>query len=233
MKKTLSLIFVTTCCAMAATEPITLTDKWTENTADISKEKFTGEQVTFAITLDSAAIEALSSNKQPIAYVSGTNQNGATVNLGVCENGTETIATWSDIDGSVKYPGYRTFNNDNDYEYLTLVVAINTDTRTPRNTKVKAYLFLWDDDLNNVYTPSVLSNTFSNTYMSGYQYTGFTINTDFIDTNSVALYSGNPADATAAKELAKAVLEASIPEPTTATLSLLALASLAMRRRRK
>lgn len=54
-------------------------------------------------------------------------------------------------------------------------------------------------------------------------------------TDSITVYSGNRSDITENNMAAAAqsVISASVPEPATATLSLLALAGLAMRRRRK
>jgi MYXO-CTERM domain-containing protein len=79
-----------------------------------------------------------------------------------------------------------------------------------------------------------------NKYWSSYvmdRYTALTIGSDFVD--SVRVYDYNMTDAETLAE-AKAMLGSSnsggdgnIPEPTTATLSLLALAGLAARRRRK
>ena len=243
MKKTIAILMASASAAFSATE---VDLNWTGNVADISGETFTSGKATFVLTLDIDAIQAWANedNKanEKLGYLSGTNSLNTTTELGfglwTNNEDTSSIRPWrynenysSQASGGHSYQGTTstlplpsTINGES-YTYATLVFTVETDTRN--NAKATGYLFLFNDKLEMVDQLTSSKKTLAQAYMTNMPYTSFTINTDYVNPDYVALYNGivdNPLEA------AKAVLP--VPEPTTATLSLLALAGLAARRRR-
>lgn len=243
MKKTIAILMASASAAFSATE---VNLNWTGNVADISGETFTSGKATFVLTLDIDAIQAWANedNKanEKLGYLSGTNSQNTTTEIGFSlwtnNEDTSSIRPWrynesygAQPSGGHNYQGttstlpFPDTINGESYTYATLVFTVETNNN---NSKATGYLFLINDKLEMVdQLTSSIKLTIGSTYMKNMPYTSFTINTDYVNPDYVALYNGivdNPLEA------AKAVLP--VPEPTTATLSLLALAGLAARRRR-
>ena len=240
MKKTIAILMASASAAFSATE---VDLNWTGNVANISGETFTSGKATFVLTLDIDAIQAWANDdnkaNEKLGYLSGTNTLNTTTEIGFSlwtgvdsDTGKviSSIRPWrynenysSQSSGGHLYSGttsnlpFPNTINGESYTYATLVFTVETNKN---NSKATGYLFLINDKLEMVDQLTSASKLYiSSTFMNNMPYTSFTINTDYVNPDYVALYNGivdNPFEA------AKAVLP--VPEPTTATLSLLALA---------
>lgn len=253
MKKTFTLLLASASASFAAS-PVNL--NWTGNVADISETTFTGGKATFVLTLDLDAIQAWvdasDKSNEKLGYLSGYNSLGSagnplTTEIGLilqAQTDSLLIQPWrynenysSQTSGGHSYQGTTTTLplpetiDNKSYSYATLVFTVETSNN---NSKATGYMFYFDDKLNMVGQSTSAQKTLGSTFLNNMPYRSFTINTNYVNPNYVALYDGVVANSLEAAEVAKAVLPiGSIPEPTTTTLSLLALAGLAARRRRK
>lgn len=248
MKKTFTLILAAAGVAMAATE-IDLTDKWEGNTADISSETFTEGKATFFLTLNLEQLDAWTTadGNVSLGYLSADNTNNATTVLGTSINSQfSTIRNWRNNGNGETFQGTISslpLPDDIDgvkleYAYATLVSYVYTYNNA---SKIKTDMFFWSKDLEKVHELTSNTSTLGSTFLSGISYSSFTINSDYVYSDQVALYNGQLSEDQDPYEIAKSLLPAAstpgtdstVPEPATATLSLLALAGLAARRRRK
>lgn len=239
MKKTLALLLAFAGIASAATE-IDLTGKWDGNTAAISGETFTDGKASFVVSLD---IDKLASwtpeeGKVPLAYLGATNTYQQDIKLGLSIDtyNSGIICPWKNRNEQDTYKGVTATLPIPDkftYSYATLLFTVYTDGNNSLGT---GYLYLFDDKLEVVdYTMSENCNL-GTTILTGIPYSSFTIDSDYVIADSVAVYNGHFSTEDEMKAALKSVLPAAdttVPEPATATLSLLALAGLAARRRRK
>ena len=246
MKKTLlTLLLAASSIATAATE-IDLTGKWDGNTVDISSETFNKGEVTVAVNLNREVLTKVAAN-QKLFYLSGTNytfgENDQKV-YGTAEIGMSNYTGYGSELNAFRYDGAKdsiTFNNGMpltfipmavDFSYATVVFTAYT---SGNNSRVQAYLYLFDAAGNIIEDNLTLTAKYV-TLNTNYDdkndtYSHFTINETATSTDGVKIYNGLVSSKEELTSIAKSMVV--VPEPTTATLSLLALAGLAMRRRRK
>lgn len=215
MKKTLIALMALAGVAMAAPQPITLTSSTTVESGN-SALTWTGDPLTsWEVTFD--VMPTLKDNQTQIADapIFSTSRN---------VNTTTGLVFSSNTDGTIEIYGNGITHNSND-------VCLTIDTETPITIRFVA------DYAGDVYTGgrfTVLSE--ETTYLN------FTIDKTISDSQlisgkaSVWTQSGNSGSSTTYKIYNITVTKLDnnvVPEPTTATLSLLALAGLAARRRRR
>ncbi|MBQ4594135.1 MAG: PEP-CTERM sorting domain-containing protein [Akkermansia sp.] len=260
MKKTIALLLAAAGMAMGATK-VDLTGKWTDNVADISNVTFSGGEASFILTLNSDALRAWMGNETkvntPIGYLSGTNTQNKLTQAGASLYDTSSqdgITAWrynemykDNSTGGNSYQGKVISLNDLvtggiDFTYAVYVCNINTSSNY---SKVVSNLYFLDNELDIIgdyYTSG--SATLGSTFMKDMAYNSFTINPTYVNSDYVALYNGllvGEEDVSTDQEVQLAAIKEmlpkgsgdSVPEPATATLSLLALAGLAARRRRR
>lgn len=259
MKKTLIALIASMGCAFGYTE-ITDVTNVTTTTATSSFASNTSVNGTVAITLDVNAFKSLgtatSNTVTNLFNLNGTWEDGKTGYIGMASN---VVTGNSATDGLVspwKYGGTTgagsAINLDNCFSSidwgsvvnLTLVMTYQEGPDNAANVSQTAHMkfatalsFLYDNgevvtigaEKNDLYRFSVKGSDNSTVVdmCNEFTATGITVNADYVD--SYTVYSEYLTLAQA-KELSAARV---IPEPTTATLSLLALAGLAARRRRK
>lgn len=229
MKKTITLLLAAAGLAMGATD-ITNQLDWTNNTIQLSD--FTSDfntnnnSITIAMTLDWHALIGIEKHR----IISIQNNNGSNgVGVGyVGKHKTDDLnLTYIDINGDF-YTDKNKYGNGYEsvatYPTITDCVLIFTNSGIT-TTDFKAWLYVWSDsDTPNVYA----TNYTKDTGLEKLEQIVFASNyRDYAD--NIHVYMGIVDDIDA---LATTTKNASIPEPTTATLSLLALAGLAARRRR-
>lgn len=258
MKKTIALLLAAAGMAMGATK-VDLTGKWTDNVADISNVTFSGGEASFILTLNSDALRAWMIDETrvdtPIGYLSGTNTQNMLTQVGASLYDTsrqDGIIPWrynewykDNASGGNNYQGNVISLNDLvtggiDFTYAVYVCNIYTSSTS---SKVVSNLYFLDNELDIIgdyYTSG--SATLGSTFMKDMAYNSFTINPTYVNSDYVALYNGllvgedgkdQEVQLAAIKEMLPKGSGDSVPEPATATLSLLALAGLAARRRRK
>lgn len=245
MKKTIALLLAAASMAMGATK-VDLTEKWADNTAKISTETFTNGAATVIFTLNLDALKkwSASTGNIQLGYLSGVNSSDSSKmsHMGVALSSKyNEISTWKNNGNFESYhqkvcsmPLPSDIDGKN-YSYATVFFTLETNKN---NTLISAYLYLLDEELGEVIDFTTgLNKTLTSTMMDGQKYTDFTINPEYVNMDQVALYNGKIETETEKTEAIKALFQSSpnptIPEPTTATLSLLALAGLAARRRRR
>ena len=217
MKKTIITLLALAGVAVAAPQPITLTSATTVETANKALtwegSDLTSWEVTFNVT------PTLKANQTQIAdaQIFSTARSG---------NTTTGLQFASNDDGTVEIYGHGISHNSTS-------TCLTVNTKTPITVRFVA------DYEGHTYT----GGTF--TVLSGEtEYLNFTVDETILDTKlisgkaSVWTQSGNSGSSTIFKVYDIAVTKLddnykAVPEPATATLSLLALAGLAMRRRRK
>lgn len=245
MKKTITLLLAVISYASAA-ELVDLSDKWNENnTADISNETFTGGKVTFFLTLnlDQLSLWSKEEGNIELGYVSAYNTagDGDITKLGcIISSEASAIRPWRQKSTGDSMQGTIAtlpLQPPSEPTYATLIFTAETSSN---NSKANGYLFLWDENHKLIDELTSGKNiTIGSTLLNGVSYTAFTINADYVNRDQVALYNGALTENQDLYEIAKSLLPSSpssddnIPEPATATLSLLALAGLAARRRRR
>ena len=246
MKKTFSLILLTASCAMAATE-VDLTGKWNGNTADLSGVDYSNGQFSVVLTLDMSKIRG----DMHFFTVSGTNPNKDTAT-------TSYGYGYDSFQGATSLVAYKgtpnlgfNFNTklglyDNDCAYTTMVFNYSyTSTQVGGETIYTSVfnmtMLKWDKDGNlTIEDPIYRSNTYKG-YVIANALTLLEISDRVV--TDIELYTGNFSAEESVAEANRMADELfgrtnsdsndNVPEPTTATLSLLALAALASRRRRK
>lgn len=227
MKKTLLTLLAFGSCAMGATE-----------TFDATKTS------TIALTFDVAALEAISdvsflgnaATKPNFFMYNGTWGTGETGALGIANNGSSTSDTtgmWSSWvkgggSGQATDTGLGSiFTSSTEWaliDAITLVYSYNTPAEGATTINLAVSIGYTDG------TITTFGDTKSNIVFSGasgFSATGLTTNDTY-----VASYEFS-SDYTSLEDAKKMSAALAIPEPTTATRSLLALAGLAARRRRK
>ncbi len=224
MKKTITLLLATAGFAAAATDPLEIT--WTDNEATLSESL---DAISVVFTLD---FESLGTNRPlneevytTIFSWSGTTEEGS-------ENGDvkhyfldETY--FGDYYNELQFsaPGNSKFSRDKVEGYVKAIIGYTYSV----NETACRYLTLIDANGNPI-DKGIVSGTRTRDSLS------ITVLSKHAAVGNIEVYgSVLSADemAAAMTNLANPAPTPSVPEPTTATLSLLALAGLAARRRRR
>ena len=251
MKKTITLLLAATSVAMAKTTDVTDLLVWDENntTASLVGAGFTNSDITVVLTLNWNNFNANSLAHDIFTISDGSNH---CLGLGMFfdyEWYNDFSLIYSNT-GDVKYtPSFYPVDNMsfvNSAVVFTAGVITKTETYYVKDDKgnilkdedgkyvtdkrevqkytLTGYLYLWDG-INE--TPTLNQIVFDSDDLN-IDYTSLTLGPNSV-VDKMAVYTGvtdNPLN------LAEQLLGLSTPEPTTATLSLLALAGLAARRRR-
>ena len=238
MKKTILLLFAASSVAIAAND-ITNSITWTSDTTATIKPLSGDMSIAFLLNWD----EINEDKKQTLFTAYGPGSITESDMYGVGMGIYYTTASGYDLnsihvsESNVNYiidpDGYTNITavlNPKEYTSITSAVLVYTfDKNTQSNNMNGTFggtLYLW---LDSEETPlSIYAGYQSNTYVGSLK--NLVFDEKRIDTQSIRLYDGVIEDS---EELAKAIRASTIPEPTTATLSLLALAGLAARRRRR
>lgn len=231
---------------MGATE-VDLTEKWSGNQADLSEVDFSGNRYAVAVTLDVTRLRG----DVHFFTVTGKNPDGST-NTTSYGYGYDSFQSATCL---VAYEGTPNlgFNfpqklglYDADCAYITLVFNYTNSFVTDGNEKIYTSAFnismlRWDKDGNPNETEPIVhrSGTYKGVTIAD-QLTMLEIDSNIV--KDIALYTDNfseeeskqIADQMANKHFGKSGdTDSTVPEPTTATLSLLALSALIGRRRRR
>ena len=252
MKKTITLLLAATSVAMAKTTDVTDLLVWDENntTASLVGAGFTNSDITVVLTLNWQNFDTNSISHDIFTIRDGANH---CLGLGMYFDGgyeKDFNLIYSNTGGVIytnAYQGANYLNSVNSAVVFTAGVITKTETYYVKDDKgnilkdedgkyvtdkrevqkytLTGYLYLWDG-VNE--TPSLIEIIFDSNALD-IDYTSLTLGPNSV-VDKMAVYTGvtdNPLN------LAEKMLGLSTPEPTTATLSLLALAGLAARRRRR
>ncbi len=197
---------------------------------------------TIALTLDVDALKSISdvsfdgATETPNFFMfNGSWQGGDVGSLGIANNGSSTTDTTglygSWVKGSSSGQATETglgsiFTSSTaweDIDAVSLVYSYSTPTSGATTTNL-ALSIKYEDGTVDIYGDTKSNVVFSG--VSGFAATSVTINDDYVSTYEVSTNFTSLNDV-------KSMSAALVPEPTTATLSLLALAGLAARRRRR
>ncbi len=244
MKKTFTLILAAAGVAMAATE-IDLTDKWEGDTANISGISGYNGQWAVALTLDLSYLTANSTN---FFTITGTDADSTVISTPTHGYGYY----YDDFYGKGEYN--LLFKNSlitalgsialKGEQYITLVMNYSYSSEVVSGTSVYTNSFTldmyrWDAQGNLIDANPIHESTTKKGSALG-TLTEITKNSQYV--KDLELYYGNLTNTEeTAYRLKDAIFagnstpgtDSTVPEPTTATLSLLALAGLAARRRRR
>ena len=239
---------------MAATE-VDLTGKWNGNTADLSGVDYSNGQFSVVLTLDMSKLRG----DTYFFTVEGNNPVNALIPTSTIGYGfdswqeyTKLVAYTGTIedknDGFTNTKNLGAYDADGQYSYTnvaytTMVFNYSYSYDPVNDVHTSSYnmtMLKWDKDGNLVVDPIYRENTRKGFAIGG-QLTMLAISSNNV--KDIELYTGN-FSAEESKEQANRMADElfgrtnsdsndNVPEPTTATLSLLALAALASRRRRK
>ena len=203
---------------------------------------------TIALTFDVAALEAISdvnftgytASKPNFFMFTGTWGDGTSGSLGLANNGSSSSDTTGMYSSWVKDSSsgqstdcglgsvFTSSTNWDAIDAVSLVYSYSTPDSGATTTNVALSIGFTDGTVE-TYDGTKANIVFGGT--SGFASTGITINDTYVTSYEVDTTFTSLDDA---KTKSVALLPStSVPEPTTATLSLLALAGLAARRRRK
>ena len=254
MKKTLVALLAASSFALGSTEILNVTDV-TSATTTFSFADNTSKDVTIALTLNPAAYANIGDNTN-IFKLTGTWEDGNAGTIGISSIVGGSNPVKDGIQGAWDY-GNNNKNKTSDIKQYTCFADVDWSTVTAM-TMVMTYqegpannaANLTDDgqmlfntsislattdgeiitltqEKNDLYRFSVKEGNTVTSIVNDFVATGLSINSTYVESFTVT--SGYlTAEQSAALSAARL-----IPEPTTATLSLLALAGLAARRRRK
>lgn len=257
MKKTLITLLALGCCAMGTTFPEVLCDVQdtrVENSTSTTLSGYESNAITVAVTLNVSNLRQISDTEfagssEAVRFweLGGTWDTGATGKIAAANNGSSgsdytsvymgaTIDAYGDKGAMSGNTGALNFPNDNKIftastnwdtiKAITLVFSYDGSSETA-NSELNASVCI----LNSDGTTSVLSSSnrpvISSSYTEKDFYaTNISVSATYVD--SYTVYGGSMTLAQV-EAVSKARV---IPEPATATLSLLALCGLAARRRR-
>jgi len=244
MKKTFAILMAMAGVAMGAQE-ITLSGAG--DTFDVSGETFVNGAASVAFILNDSVYSTLSDVATPLFYLGGVNISGdipgtCVSNIGVSmreleengfaaalwrENTAYSSAPWTG--GLIDLPMAH-----NVVVYTTMVFTVQMKDAT-RGTVTITYDCYGHNAAGDIIVSTENIKTMSQTQTVSYSdmgdcYKDFYINPNAISLENVKLFNGVIDNQQA---VVTALVQANIPEPATATLSLLAFAGLAARRRRK
>lgn len=245
MKKTIAILLATAGIAMAGSSgmmDITM-DSHAYSMEDLGLTDIGSKNVTVALQLDWATLAGLGAGEYifKIAGESSRGTAGGTLGVGVAFlNDTLHIGTTTGSNSTFTKRITPDLTQD-----VTLAVLVYTarDHSTAGKTDADLYLYLWEAGSD---TPLTLTTNTQNSasYIWGTNYTtnistyeGINISINLVDKAEVydEFIDAAQADAIAFEiyKNAGSGSDTTVPEPATATLSLLALVGLAARRRRK
>ena len=249
MKKTLAILLAATGMAMGAT-PLEL--NWNDNEANLTKDANNNDisydngplsnSISVAVTLNwDAMMNAAKTNGTSIFEIGMSNNT----NQGLCvySGGSKYIDAWLN---NADFPDYYSEDTGISIKYSSLtdvstaaLVFTSYHGSKSVTTYFDATLYLWDKYGNLITTMKNDDGieSYSNS-LNGASIQNIAFNQNFVE--NIAVYNqyiyGDEALAAATAVTfpsAPTPGDGNIPEPTTATLSLLALAGLAARRRRR
>ena len=251
MKKTITLLLAATSVAMAKTTDVTDLLVWDENntTASLVGAGFTNSDITVVLTLNWQNFDTYSEAHDIFTISDDANHClglGMYFYYGEEKDFNLIYSNTGGVKYTNAYQGANYLNSANSAVVFTAGVISTTETYYVRDDKgnilkdedgkyvtdkrevqkytLTGYLYLWDG-VNE--TPSLIEIIYDSNALD-IDYTSLTLGPNSV-VDKMAVYTGvtdNPLN------LAEKMLGLSTPEPTTATLSLLALAGLAARRRR-
>lgn len=236
MKKTIIALLALAGTLMADT-PTAVALDWNGNTAAIPGAT---SSVTVAFTLDWNKFKSSTGDCELFSLSSGTDYKQG---MGIQDG--QYIGSWSGDSYGASY-NYSLL----DYNTAQIVfpeapayfVVVYTLKDTGTNITLREDLYFWDSNKNSL---GPQSDDASSTY-SQFNYvtpSNITLNSEYLSTDSVKVYTDTYDESAIRLAIAESMLPTSdtpggsdsptVPEPATATLSLLALAGLAARRRRR
>ena len=231
MKKTLTLLFAAAGFAAAETTPITLA--WDNNNATWGNVDF-GADKTISVAVELNWSNVVNTSALTSIYTIDTNDKDDYY-LGIRSQkyigGTNDCSFYGTLyDGIINHTTLD--YGDKLVSYATSILSIENTGLTYCITNS---LYLWDEN-----EELITSVSKSDSWNYGFgDYTGISINSNFVVNGNIDVYNNVFKEPEALEGVAKRLLpsaptpgDGNIPEPTTATLSLLALAGLAARRRR-
>ena len=251
MKKTITLLLAATSVAMAKTTDVTDLLVWDENntTASLVGAGFTNSDITVVLTLNWQNFDTNSISHDIFTIRDGANHClglGMYFDEGWVNDFNLIYSNTGDVKYTTAFQGANYLNSANSAVVFTAGEITVTKTFAKKDEEgnilydengkivtyqkavqeytLTGYLYLWDG-INE--TPSLIEIIYAGDALD-IDYTSLTLGPNSV-VDKMAVYTGvtdNPLN------LAEKLLGLSTPEPTTATLSLLALAGLAARRRR-
>ena len=227
MKKTLTLLFAAASMAMGA-QPIEM--NWIDNTAILDAETFANDNISVVFTMDVRLLEGKSIFEiEGMAGEDWKDSYGLTHYYDYYEE-WGYVEESSYVDGLVNHKDNTSVCSYNLLEkkpvYADVVYSYTGETAS---TQVTMYLYDANGNELDSYSNSCkISKSIFYDFISIKQSDAIMD----IDVYNVAFDHQNTAEITAAIQQLKNPSSPNVPEPTTATLSLLALAGLAARRRR-
>lgn len=232
MKKTFAILMAMAGVAMGADEqPLTL--QWEGNNASFTSIENGDITITALFDWNTITKTDAGDGKWLLSV------NGSVFGLGMdTYDGANELGLWADD----RYD-YQTLNYglaglvqkyDSEAKYISVVFSLSHNDNEARY-ELREDVYVWDESNNLLDSVTATGDTKQWTSITEpYPYNGISINTDYLSSDSILVYNKKSTDFSDLKDIADNVLPSgSIPEPATATLSLLALAGLAARRRRK
>ena len=238
MKKTIALLLAAA-GATLATEPLQL--KWENNTASLTTD-INGNVIDYnglinynysntlavAISLNwQAIVQAVGTGSYNLFQIADSNENK---NHGLClyfsQTGKNYVDAWTNSQDDVYNEFFVELQDSWTTATKAAIVYNSYISGKSISPSFDAYLYIWDENGNQKTVHASYANAHATSLES---LNAISYDDTYINNINVYndLFGGNDA-----AKLAERVV-ASIPEPTTATLSLLALAGLAARRRRR
>lgn len=217
------------------------------DTFDVSGETFVNGAASVAFILNDSVYSTLSDVATPLFYLEGVNKSGenpgtCVTRIGVSMQGSEeesfSASLWRENTAFSSAPWTGGFIDlpiaVEDVVYTTMVFTVQTKDATRGNVTIK-YDCYGHNAAGEIIVSTENIKTMSSTQTVSYSdmgdcYKDFYINPNAISLENVKLFNGVIDNQQA---VVTALVQDNIPEPATATLSLLALAGLAARRRRK
>lgn len=223
MKKTITLLLAAASMAVGANE---LTLQWKDNTASLASFDFGSDNaITIALAIDMQSINSskgftniVTLNNTGTSYAFCTAKKGYYTTIG----GTDSYFFEILYDAIINTEDMQI---DREVSYAVSIFTLKNEGYT---YSITSNLYLWDEDMVEIDSASA-AETFDYDFGT---YSTIAINEAFAKTEDVRVFDVSyNNDPDMLKTIATSFLP--VPEPTTATLSLLALAGLAARRRRR
>ena len=243
MKKTLTLLFAAASMAMAAEPVLTLSNiegsgmlNYEFSGLEASGKTPINNNTTVAITLNVSAMTVGGVELFSLQGLSSYGVDGQSEGQGY-KQGAQWTSKLKLVAGATKSLGDLRQNNltgisDADINWTSVTAAsfVFVTNENATNDIYEGYLFLLDSN-GEVTTYTSEDIPAQRGYNAG-EFTSININADYVTSAQVFATNLSEADALILGKAMLPEVDSNIPEPTTATLSLLALAGLAARRRR-